>query len=255
MAEPQTIQQQLEAEKSAIDAMTDTTEAALAGSCLKLKMASFKGEPGAASNLVKAQKALDEYRAARDSVSTPTELRFKKLDSSKEPCVLSYLQSLGWMLQKTKLAKDAQEGKLLKRGGWYYAKDAEVYARTWCKAGVTAPPDQSDIDKSHEQARIARETADKLAFNNEVLRGNYLPRNIVEQGLAERAAFLKQDLSNFGPYMADLFVEIMATHLKNSGVDIDSANVGAIVPDLLEQYDTRLEKWLGRYASGNLVQP
>lgn len=246
----QSLQQLLEAEKKAIEAMTDITEMMLARACFNLQVAAGNGDATAPAKVVKARKALDEYRAGRDAAGTQTELRFKRLDSSKEPCVLSYLQSLGWSLKKTKLAQDAAAGKLIRRGEWYYAKDAEVYAKTWCKSTVVAPVDESLIDKNHEQARIARETADKLALNNEVLRGAYLPRNLVEQGLAERAAFLKQDLANFGPFMVDRFVEMSGQFLRSGG---DPENLSSLIPDMVDEYDQRLERYLHRYASGEVV--
>jgi len=66
MSEPKTIQQQLAEEQAAINALTDTTEAALAGACLQLKVAALKGDKDASANLVKAQAALDGYRSRRD---------------------------------------------------------------------------------------------------------------------------------------------------------------------------------------------
>jgi len=63
-----TLKQQLEAEKTAIEQLQDSTEAALAGACLALKLAAMKGDAAAAGNLTKTQKALDDYRAGRGVV-------------------------------------------------------------------------------------------------------------------------------------------------------------------------------------------
>lgn len=240
MAEPKTIQQQLAEEQEQIAALTDTTEAALRTACLRHKAASFKGEDGASAQLLKAQNALNEYLAKRDAA--PAGERFAKLDSAVEPCVLSYLRARGWSLQKSKLSADAKAGKLVKRGGYYHAAEIDVYARTWCKPSDTQEP----AKPSDHKEEILRETARKLRVQNEEREGTLIPRPEVEQGLARRLAFLKQDLSNFGPFMVDRFIEAAAAHLRQCP-DPDSINLQSIAPDLVDLYDTKLEAWLDRY--------
>lgn len=241
MAEQKTIQQQLAEEQEAINSLTDTTEAALRGACLKWKVASYNGEDGAAAQLVKAQNALGEYLTKRDAA--PAGERFAKLDSAVEPCVLSYLRARGWSLQKSKLASDAKAGKLIKRGGYYHAADIDVYARTWCKPSTTQDPAQP----SDHKEEILRETARKLRVQNEEREGALIPRPEVEQGLARRLAFLKQDLSNFGPFMVDRFIEVVAAHIRQCP-DLETVNLQSIAPDLVDLYDNKLEAWLDRYA-------
>lgn len=99
MSDPQTIQQQLQAEKTAIEGMTDTTEASLAGACLQLKLAAMKGDAAAAGNLAKVQKSLDDYRSGRGMVE--------------------------WFRNSTKAAEWLiEQGYLKKKGGGLLTQDA-----------------------------------------------------------------------------------------------------------------------------------
>ena len=53
-------------EKAAIAAITDTTEAALAGAAHLWKRSALQGEKGASKELIAAEKALQEYRKSKE---------------------------------------------------------------------------------------------------------------------------------------------------------------------------------------------
>lgn len=244
-SEPQTIQQQLAAEQAAINAMTDLTEAMLARNAYKWKIAAGNGEKGAASELNKAQRALEDYRAKRDDDGW-----FRSaLDAGRWLAGQGYISNRGNAVSADVARKLVETLKKDPHKGYSRRLVIQTADMKWGKPGGRVESGrvelQEEIDKAREQARIAKETADKLAFANEVTRGNYLPKNEVEQMIAASCAFLKQDLENFGPHVVDRFIELTGQHLRGLGVE---ANIAAIVPDLIDEYDTRLERWLGRYA-------
>lgn len=249
MAEPQTIQQQLEAEQAHINSLTDTTEAALRGNALKCKVAALKGESGAGNALVNAQKALDDYLAARDCDGWFRSAR----EAGGWLSGQGYISNRGNAITADVARKLIETLKKDPKRGYSRRLVVQTADMKWGKPGgrtdEKAPLLQADIDKAYEQSRIARETADKLEFRNQVEKGQYLLKIEVEQQAAASIAFLKQDLLNFGPTVVDLFIEIVSSHLKATGVDLDGTNLTSIAPDLLENYDLRLERWLGRYAS------
>jgi len=246
MSEPQTIQQQLEAEQQLINTLTDTTEAALRGNALKCKVAALKGEPNAAKALIEAQKALDAYLAQRDSEGW---LRSAP-EAGRWLATQGYISSRGNAITADVARKVVETLKKDPKKGYSQKLVVQAADMKWGKPGGRidgkVPIIQEEIDKAREQARIAKETADKLAFANDIARGNYLPKNEVEQMIAASCAFLKQDLSNFGPYIVDQMIELTGKYLKSQGIDAE--NITAITPDLLDMYDNRLERWLNRYA-------
>lgn len=253
MTEPRTIQQQLEAEQADINALTDTTEAALRGNCLKCKVAALKGESGAGNALVNAQKALDSFLAERDTDGWFRSAREAGAWLSQQ----GYISNRGNSIAPDVARKIVETLKKDPKRGYSRRLVVQTADMKWGKPGGktddSRPPIQEEIDKAREQARIAKETADKLAFRNEVDRGNYLLKIEVEQQAAASVAFLKQDLLNYGPHIVDLFIETTSAYLKSVGLDLDGTNLTSIAPDLLENYDTRLEKWLGRYAKAVTV--
>lgn len=234
---PQTPQQRLEAERAAIDAMTDTAEQALALAVLRAKVALAKGEK---ADLLRAQSQLEQYRRQRDSV------RFKVIDSRQEPCVLSYLRELGYQAEKSKVCAEAKQGKLLKRDGFYYGKDIEVYARTWCRQNSTPALPESPANGYKEE--IARETARKLKMANDTREGELIERSLVEQELAARLAFLKRDLFNLGPRMVDRLCETFSVLAKEQGHDLDGFNLHGVISDLEQVWDKNMTAYLDSYA-------
>ena len=254
MTEPnRTIKQQLEDEQITINALNDTTEAALRGNCLKCKVAALNGTSGAGGELVKAQKALDDYLAARDTDGWFRSAREAGAWLSQQ----GYISNRGNSVAPDVARKMVETLKKDPKRGYSRRLVVQTADMKWGKPGGkiddSRPPIQEEIDKAREQARIAKETADKLAFRNEVDRGNFLPKIEVEQMIAASCAYLKQDLLNFGPHIVDLFIESTSNYLKSKGVDLDEANITAVAPDLLDVYDTRLERWLGRYAEATTL--
>jgi len=96
------------------------------------------------------------------------------------------------------------------------------------------PPLQEEIDKAAQQARIAKETADRIALQNQVARGELIRREDAEARWVQAAAFLKQDLINFGPKAVDLMLETISSYLRSSGIDLDGLNLASTSPDLLD---------------------
>lgn len=248
MAEQKSIQQQLAEEQESINSLTDTTEAALRGAALKWKVASLKGEDGASGQLLKSQKSLDEYLAARDVDGW---FRSAK-DAGAWLSGQGYITNRGNILSADVARKLVEGLKKDPSKGYSRRLVIQTADMKWGKPGGRAdesrPPLQEEIDKAAQQARIAKETADKIAMQNEVSRGALIPREEAEARWIQAAAFLKQDLINFGPKAADLMLEALSLYLRGNGVDLDGLNLSSVSADLLEIYDRSLENWLDRYA-------
>lgn len=185
----------------------------------------------------------------QDSTSTQDAPRLKSI-----PEVLTYLTGQGFKVARRTLYLHKQQGILREQvGGGFTLKAVDDYARrNLDRPGIDAPPSAALSD---DKARLLKAQADKIEFDNKLKQGQFLPYSLVEQGLAERAAFLKNDLLNFGPHVVDQLLESAGAYLKESGV-IDGGSLARIAPDLLNLYDTRLEKWLGRYANPKgLLEP
>ena len=247
MQEPKTIQQQLAEEQAAINALTDTTEAALAGACLQLKVAALKGDKDASANLVKAQAALDGYRSRRDDDGWFRSAR----DAGFWLAGQGYISNRGNVVTADVARKLVETLKKDPTKGYSRRLVIQSADMKWGKPGgrqdENRPPLQEEIDKAAQQARIAKETADKIALQNQVSRGELIRREDAEARWVQAAAFLKQDLINFGPKAVDLMLETISSYLRSSGIDLDGLNLASTSPDLLDVYDRSLEAWLDRY--------
>jgi hypothetical protein len=144
--------------------------------------------------------------------------------------------------------------------GRYTPGDLDLYARNrgyQLKNGGQAPaigPVNTTPEAREARERINLATARIQEAKAGEIEGKLLRRDEVEARNAQAAAFLKNDMSNYGPYICDQFVSTVATYLKSRGLDLDSANITAIIPDLLTDYDNRLDNWLNRYVDQVAIQ-
>lgn len=175
MQEQKTILQQLENEKAALATITDTTEMAFRANMLQCKVNAHKGEAGAANALLNAQKALDEYLAARDTDGWFRSAR----EAGAWIATQGYISNRGNSIAADVARKLIETLKKDPKRGYSRKLVVQTADMKWGKPGgkveVKTVPLQEEIDKAREQARIAKETADKLAFKNEIDRKNYLP--------------------------------------------------------------------------------
>lgn len=149
-----------------------------------------------------AKTALENCRAKKAAEANPQEAPLKGVLE-----VLDYLQGDGWKVGKTTLYND--QGKINKqKDGSILKKDADKYAKLCLRKLDGSDYETDPADKNKEETRLTKERADKIAFENEVMRGSYVLREEVEQQQAARAAYLKNSIEGFfhslSPRMAEL---------------------------------------------------
>ena len=149
-----------------------------------------------------AKKALEEYRIKKAAELNPQDAPLKGIMD-----VLQYLQSEGWKISKSKLYED--ENKIDKqKDGNILKKDADKYAAMFLRKLDGSDYEIDPASKIKEETRLTKERADKVAFENEIMRGDYVLREEVEQQLAARAAYLKNSIEGFfhslSPRIAEL---------------------------------------------------
>jgi hypothetical protein len=169
--------------------------------------------------------------------------RFKNLEA-----VCTWIITQGYIVSARTIRNHAERPGFPHRqkDGSYLSPEIEAYAdQTWENP---SRPKATGGDEEDHRRRLAKEQADKLSLANEITRGNYLLRSDVEQRCATAASFLKKDLSNFGPRICDQLVDVASDYLRNLGMDMDEINLQAVIPDLQEEYDRKLDAWLDRYA-------
>lgn len=164
-----TPKQRLEDEQASIMAMADTTEAALALAALRWKSAAAKGEKGAADELLRAARALQEYRESKAPALAggPIGEWFKN-----EAEAHNYLMSLGYEVSRGKFNQDKQAGKLTVDGkriskfsvlqyGMALKKDRQFVGSVNTQE-LSARKELADTQKAEADARKAEIQAKEL---------------------------------------------------------------------------------------------
>jgi len=233
------------ADKSAqIDAIIERQEEALKAAVLSSLKAMNKSATHAnIKSYQAAKKALEDYQSKQ--AADVTGERFRNIEQAS-----SWIIAQGYLVSPRTVRNHAEKMQGFPRkqkDGSYLKSEIEAYAvATWenpCRPTTETPP-ASNVDHG---SRLKKALADEREIKVAQLSGSLISRAEVEQQFSARAAFLKQDLANFGPFAVDRFIELMSAHLKASGVDLEGFAISAIVPDLVAEYDLKLEKWLDRY--------
>lgn len=166
MTEPLTSQQRLEAEKAAIDALTDTTEQAMASAALRLKIAAMKGEKGAPAELARANKALNDYREQQAASGD----RFRNLAE-----VARWVVSSGYLVSERSIHNHARHPGFphKQKDGSYIKRQVEEYAAaTWENPTLGK---QNHGPTEDYKTGIQRETERKLQLKNDQDAGRLIP--------------------------------------------------------------------------------
>ncbi|MBI3582387.1 MAG: hypothetical protein HY096_00370 [Nitrospinae bacterium] len=150
----------------------------------------------------KARQAIEEYFRQKEAEINPQEAALKGI-----PEVLEYLRLEGWKVSKSKLYEDQLKIDKQKDGS-ILRKDADKYARL-CLSKLDGSDYEIDpFEKLKEETRFTKERADKVAFENEIARGNYILKSDAEQQLSARAAFLKSGVQGFFHSMSTRLIEL-----------------------------------------------
>ncbi len=149
----------------------------------------------------KANRSIEEYFKKKEAEAS-NEIRFQNILD-----VSGYLQSEGWKISKSKLYADRGIIKT-QADGSYLKKDVDKYAEKFLRKLDGSDIDSDPFEKLKEETRLTKERADKVAFENEIMRGSYVLREEAEQQLAARAAYIKSSIEGFfhslSPRIAEL---------------------------------------------------
>jgi len=190
-----------------------------------------------------AKKALDVLQAGQAQADAGE--RFKNLEH-----VASWVSGAGYLVSARTVRNHAEKAPGFPRrqkDGSYLKNEIEAYAaQAW--ENPNRPMAPAEEEPGDHKKRYLKEQADKLSLANDITRKNYILRSDVEQRCAAAASFLKKDLSNFGPRICDRLIDVVSDYLRGKGVDMEDINMQAVLPDLLDEYDGKLDSWLNRYA-------
>lgn len=131
----------------------------------------------------RARKALETYQSRTDGAD-----RYRT-----QAAALEYLQRT-WQIQKSKLSKDVNDGKVPRKDGYYTAKDLDYYAQACNLTPLNSHAAQPD-GLSDE---IKRETARKLRIQNEEREGLLINKAEEEARDAKLWGAIKADIENNG---------------------------------------------------------
>lgn len=150
-----------------------------------------------------AKQAFESFRAKKQAEINPEDAPLKNILE-----VLDYLQQQGWKVSKSKLYDD--QGKIDKqKDGSIIKKDADRYAKL-CLSKLDGSDYEIDpTQKNKEETRLTKERADKIAFENEIMRGSYVLCEEAEQQMAARAAYLKNSIEGFFHSLSPRIAEII----------------------------------------------
>lgn len=150
----------------------------------------------------KANRAIEEYLKKKEAEAS-NEIRFQNILD-----VSGYLQSVGWKISKSKLYADRGIIKT-QADGAYLKKDVDKYAEQFLRKLDASDIDSDSLEKLKEETRLTKERADKVAFENEIMRGSYVLKEDVEQQLAARASFIKSSIEGFFHSLSPRIAEII----------------------------------------------
>lgn len=147
--------------------------------------------------------------------------------------VVAYLKDAGYKIEKSKAYIDRHLMKPDKDG--FLQSNVDRYAKAFLERFDGTSGD-GNSDKAREEARLTRERADKIAFENEIMRGKYLLRSEVDRQFAARAAFLKDGVGpRFIHSRAPRIVEMVGGEM-------------AKIPDLVEMWLKEVEELFDHYS-------
>lgn len=135
------------------------------------------------SAVEKARKALESCQSRSENGE-----RFKT-----QAAALEYLQRT-YRIEKSKLSKDVNDGRVPRKDGYFHSRDLDYYARA-----DRLDPKTSEAPKSDDSAdEIKRETARKLRLANEEREGMLINKAEEEARDAKLWAAIKSDIENHG---------------------------------------------------------
>lgn len=216
--------------------MTTTNHQTELQAILDAATTAAKAAPTAAniSAVEKARKALDDYNSAQ--TSDPAGEKFKT-----QAAALQYLQRT-WKIEKSKLSKDVQDGKVPRKDGMFNARDLDYYANACRLENKTSEPQQNSDGLSDD---IKRETARKLRIQNEEREGLLINKAEEEARDAKLWAAIKSDIENHAPAIVHELINRLLPIIEDDDL---KARVLSLSHELRLTYEDTLADIFDRYA-------
>ncbi len=210
----------------------DAHEQLLENAYKKARAAIEKGPTGKNVDAVeKAHRALEAYRAGLAAQANPEDRRFTNLLD-----VLSYLNTEGWKVSKSKLYEDRNKLAKEKDGTWL-KRSADEYARLCLEKLDGSDQEIVDINKkSRLENEILEEKKKKLQRENEIQTGMYILRSEAEQKHTAKLALFLTAVDNF-----------LQGGKLNLAVEIVEGNK-ELVTELRNHFKKEFRAILGEYA-------
>ena len=138
-----------------------------------------------------AKTALEEFRKKKHAEQNPEEAVFTV------PEALNYLNSQGFKIQNSKLYEDKSiiNFKTVNNIITFLKKDLDKYAKKFLNLLSGSDADNAD-EKMKWDAKIAEQKFSDMEFEAKIKQGLFILKSEVEQLLAARAAFLKENLGS-----------------------------------------------------------
>lgn len=166
----------------------------------------------------------------------PDEISFKNIQE-----VVSYLQQQGWKVSDSTVYNHKRDGLISPNAqGRYLQKTVDKYAAQNLErldGGRQDPGGDEDLQKQIKDAELRKVNAqaNKIEFENDIRRGRYIDKTIVEQDRAARAVLFKSDLRNFFRREVHNIVELCGGNPE-------------LTPKLLTFFDRQVDVIIGRYS-------
>lgn len=203
---------------------------------LDAAIAAAKAAPTSANigAMEKARRAVDDY--AMFLASDAAGEKFKT-----QAAALDYLQRR-FRIEKSKLSKDVQDGKVLRKNGVFTAATLDNYAITHRLPANDTEPLQTVADGSDRlKAAMAEEREIRVAQ----LKGNLIDAAEEEARDARLWFAVRSDIENHGPNI----INNLINRIADLGLPEDiTAQILNLIPELRSIYEDSLAEIFDRYA-------
>ena len=178
-----------------------------------------------------AKTALEEFRKKKHAAENPEEACFSV------PEAVEYLKGQGFKIEKSKLyeEKNIVGYTTIDNAVTFLKKDLDKYAKKFLN--LLAESDSNNADaKMKWDAKIAEQKFSDMEFEAKIKQGMYILKSDVEQQLAARAAFLKDNLGqSFIHSRAPKIAEIIQGNTER-------------IPELIELWLQQIEEVFDYYS-------
>lgn len=209
---------------------------------LDAAISTAKANPTAANiaAVEKARKALDDYRA--DQAGDAAGEKFKT-----QSAALQYLQR-SYKIEKSKLSKDVQDGKVPRKDGAFSARDLDYYANAVRLDLKTSEPQQSSEDGGEQLKRFQAQLAE---LKLQERRGELIDAAEEEARDAKLWFAVRTDIENQGPNI----ISCLINRIGDLGLPEEiQQRITALVPELRQEYEDQLADIFDRYAKDGGIE-